>query len=379
MKLIVDENIAFAKEAFLGFGNLRLLNGRSITNTEVKDADVIIVRSITQVDEKLLKNSKVKFIGTTTIGTDHIDLEYLENNNIKFADAKGCNADSVAEYVFTALLKVVSEEQLSLGGKTIGVVGVGNIGSKVVRLAESFGMKVLKNDPPLERKSIGKNYVPLDEILKADIITLHVPLTLEGVDKTHHLLNKENFKKIKSEALIINTARGAAIDNDALLKESSVRNFKLILDVWEDEPSINIRLLKETKVGTAHIAGYSLEGKVNGTKMIYDSFCKYYNREPAWKPELPKIEQTDLRIPEGKTDEEKLYKLFFSIYDIEKDDSQLRNITTCKQNRQAAYFDKLRKEYPVRREFNNYNIRLSNNETHFKPILESFRFKVKSD
>ncbi|MCW9097257.1 MAG: hypothetical protein OQJ93_07700, partial [Ignavibacteriaceae bacterium] len=128
MKLIVDENIAFAKEAFLGFGNLRLLNGRSITNTEVKDADVIIVRSITQVDEKLLKNSKVKFIGTTTIGTDHIDLEYLENNNIKFADAKGCNADSVAEYVFTALLKVVSEEQLSLGGKTIGVVGVGNIG-----------------------------------------------------------------------------------------------------------------------------------------------------------------------------------------------------------------------------------------------------------
>ncbi|MCW8995757.1 MAG: 4-phosphoerythronate dehydrogenase [Psychromonas sp.] len=379
MKLIVDENIAFAKEAFLGFGNLRLLNGRSITNTEVKDADVIIVRSITQVDKKLLKNSKVKFIGTTTIGTDHIDLEYLENNNIKFADAKGCNADSVAEYVFTALLKVVSEEQLSLGGKTIGVVGVGNIGSKVVRLAESFGMKVLKNDPPLERKSIGKNYVPLDEILKADIITLHVPLTLEGVDKTHHLLNKENFKKIKSEALIINTARGAAIDNDALLKESSVRNFKLILDVWEDEPSINIRLLKETKVGTAHIAGYSLEGKVNGTKMIYDSFCKYYNREPAWKPELPKIEQTDLRIPEGKTDEEKLYKLFFSIYDIEKDDSQLRNITTCKQNRQAAYFDKLRKEYPVRREFNNYNIRLSNNETHFKPILESFRFKVKSD
>ncbi|MCW8822516.1 MAG: DUF3410 domain-containing protein, partial [Ignavibacteriaceae bacterium] len=117
----------------------------------------------------------------------------------------------------------------------------------------------------------------------------------------------------------------------------------------------------------------------NGTKMIYDSFCKYYNREPAWKPELPKIEQTDLRIPEGKTDEEKLYKLFFSIYDIEKDDSQLRNITTCKQNRQAAYFDKLRKEYPVRREFNNYNIRLSNNETHFKPILERFRFKVKSD
>jgi erythronate-4-phosphate dehydrogenase len=379
MKLIVDENIAFAKEAFSNFGNLKLLNGRSITNNEVKDADVLIVRSITQVDSELLKNSKVKFIGTTTIGTDHIDLDYLESNKIKFADAKGSNADSVAEYVFTALLNVASEENISLKEKTIGVVGVGNIGSRVVKLAESLGMIVLKNDPPLERKGVGKNYVPLDEIIKADIITLHVPFTLEGVDKTYHLLNKENLKKIKSEALIINTARGSVINNDALLKESSVRNFKLILDVWEDEPSINIRLMEETKVGTAHIAGYSFEGKVNGTKMIYDSFCKYYNIEPTWKPELPKIEKTDLRMPEGKTDEEKLYRLFSSIYDIEIDDSRLRNITNYKPNEQAGYFDRLRKEYSVRREFSNYTVHLSDTETHFKTILENFRFKVKTD
>jgi erythronate-4-phosphate dehydrogenase len=240
-------------------------------------------------------------------------------------------------------------------------------------------MIVLKNDPPLERKGVGKNYVPLDEIIKADIITLHVPFTLEGVDKTYHLLNKENLKKIKSEALIINTARGSVINNDALLKESSVRNFKLILDVWEDEPSINIRLMEETKVGTAHIAGYSFEGKVNGTKMIYDSFCKYYNIEPTWKPELPKIEKTDLRMPEGKTDEEKLYRLFSSIYDIEIDDSRLRNITNYKPNEQAGYFDRLRKEYSVRREFSNYTVHLSDTETHFKTILENFRFKVKTD
>ena len=159
MKLIVDENIAFAKEAFSGFGEVKLLNGRSITNHEVIDSDVLIVRSITKVNQELLKNSKIQFVGTATIGTDHIDLNYLKSNKIAFADAKGCNADSVAEYVFTALLKVATVENISLNNKKIGVVGIGNIGSRVVKLAESIGMKVLKNDPPLERKGSGKNYV----------------------------------------------------------------------------------------------------------------------------------------------------------------------------------------------------------------------------
>jgi erythronate-4-phosphate dehydrogenase len=379
MNLIVDENIAFVKEAFSGIGNLMLMNGRSITKKEVNDADVLIVRSITQVDKELLKNSKVKFIATATIGTDHIDLEYLESNKIKFADAKGCNADSVAEYVFTALLKVTSEENFSLEEKTIGVVGVGNTGSRMVRLAESFGMKVLKNDPPLERKGIGKDYVTLDEALSADVVTLHVPLSQKGTDKTFHLLNGDNLKKIKPGTILINTARGAVIDNDTLLKESSERNFKLILDVWENEPSLNTSLLEKSKVGTAHIAGYSFEGKVNGTKMIYNSLCKYYNIEPIWQPALPKIGQTHLRIPEGKTDEEKLYRLFSSIYDIEKDDSKLKNITNYKPNERAGYFDRLRKEYPVRREFVNYTVNLSEKEKHLKKILESFRFKVKEN
>ena len=248
MKLIVDENIAFAKEAFSSFGELKLLNGRDITNDEVKDANVLIVRSITQVGEKLLKNSKVKFIGTATIGTDHIDLDYLESKKISFTDAKGCNADSVAEYVFTALLKVAIEAKLSLKGKAIGVVGIGNIGSRIVKLAESLGLKVLKNDPPLERKGIGKNYVSLNEILGADVITLHVPLSSEGIDKTIHLFNSENLKRIKTGSIIINTARGSVIDNSTLLRESVKRKFNIILDVWENEPTINIALLENTKV-----------------------------------------------------------------------------------------------------------------------------------
>ena len=250
MILIADENIAFAKEAISGFGELKLLNGRSLTNNEVKDSEVLIVRSITKVNQELLKNTKILFVGTATIGTDHIDLDYLKSKKIAFADAKGCNADSVAEYVFTSLFKVASEEKISLREKTIGVVGIGNIGSRIVKLAESFGMKVLKNDPPLERKGIGANYVALDEILKADIITFHVPLNKEGIDKTYHLIDNEKLKRIKSGTVIINTSRGPVIDNNALLKENEKKNFNLIFDVWEDEPTINTKLLEKVKIGT---------------------------------------------------------------------------------------------------------------------------------
>jgi erythronate-4-phosphate dehydrogenase len=376
MKLIIDENITFAKEAFSSLGNSKLMDGRTLTNKDVQDADVLVVRSITNVNAELLKNSDVKFIGTATIGTDHIDLEYLKNQNIRFADAKGCNADSVAEYVFTALLKVASVKNISLQEKTIGVVGVGNIGSRVVRLAESLGMKVLKNDPPLERKGIGNNYFNLDKILQADIITFHVPLDLDGIDKTFHLLDENNLKRIKNGTIIINSSRGAVIDNQALLAESTVRDFELVLDVWENEPSISTELLSKTKISTPHIAGYSFEGKVNGTNMIYNALCQYLNFQPSWQPILPEIQRKKLRFPEGKTDEEKLYNLFSSIYNIKKDDELLRKIEFLKPNERASYFDLLRKKYPVRREFSNYVVQISENEIHLKSFLENFRFKV---
>lgn len=377
MNLIIDKNIAFAKEAFSFLGNTKLVDGRSLTNKDVKDADVLIIRSVTRVDEHLLDNSKVKFVGTATIGTDHIDLNFLHSKNIVFTDAKGSNADSVAEYVFTGLLKIASKKNISLKEKTIGVVGIGNIGSRVVRLAESLGMNVLKNDPPLERKGIGSNYVSLNEILKADIITLHVPLTFEGINKTFHLLNENNLKEITTNTIIINTSRGAVIDNFALLKETSKKNFQLIIDVWENEPLINNELLIITKIATPHIAGYSLEGKVNGTKMIYDALCKFLKINPGWNPELPQVEKPDIILPDGDTDEKKLYRLFSSIYNIESDDLKTREISKLKENEQAGYFDLLRKNYPVRREFSNFTVHLSEKEKHLKQILESFRFKVK--
>jgi len=377
MNIVVDENIAYAKKAFSEFGDVHLVDGRKITNCQLKNVDALIVRSITNVNSNLLDGTKVKFVGTATIGSDHIDLNYLEKNNITFADAKGCNADSVAEYVFTTLLKIAADQNIRLNKKSIGVVGIGNIGSRVVRIAEALRMLVLKNDPPLERKGIGKKYVSLDEILQADIITMHVHLNKGGRDNTVHLLNKDNLNQIRNGAIIINTSRGVVINNNALYNITQSKKLYNILDVWENEPGVNIDLLNITKIGTAHIAGYSLEGKINGTKMMYEALCNFKGKPPSWIPELPEVENKELVLDDSKGDESKLYNLLSSVYNIEGDDRRMRNIIKLTREEREKYFDQLRKEYPIRREFSNYTVKLREDELYLKIILETLRFKTK--
>jgi len=376
MNIVVDENVANAKEVFAEFGDVQLVDGRKITSQYLNNIDVLIVRSITNVNSNLLNGTKVKFVGTATIGSDHIDLNYLKKNNIAFADAKGCNADSVAEYVFTALLKIAVDEKIELNKKSIGVVGIGNIGSKVVRIAEAFGMEVFKNDPPLERKGIGENYVSLDEILQADIISLHVPLNKGGQDNTVRLLNGKNLGKIREKTIIINTSRGAVIDNNSLHKMIRNKRLPTVLDVWENEPAVNIDLLNITKMGTAHIAGYSLEGKVNGTRMIYEALCNYTGKTSNWKSTLQEVKKKEVFLDDSKNDELIIYNLLRTAYDIEEDDKRMRNMLKVKREERGDYFDQLRKEYPVRREFSNYIIKLRKGERHLKKFLESLRFKV---
>ncbi len=377
MNIVVDENIAYAKAAFSEFGDVQLVDGRKITNQQLKNVDALIVRSITNVKGNLLDGTKVKFVGTATIGSDHIDLNYLKKNNISFADAKGCNADSVAEYVFTALFKIAADENIRLNKKSIGVVGIGNIGSKVVRIAEALGMLVLKNDPPLERKGIGEKYVSLDEILQADIITMHVPLNKGGRDNTVHLFNKDKLNQIRNGAIIINTSRGVVIDNDALYNITQSKKLYNILDVWENEPTINIDLLSITKIGTAHIAGYSLEGKVNGTVMIYNALCNFTGKPPSWKPELPEVENKEFVLDNSKNDELKLYNLLRAVYKVEGDGTRMRKMIKVKRGERGNYFDLLRKEYPIRREFSNYTVKLREDELYLKKILKTLRFKTK--
>ncbi len=377
MKLVVDENIALAEEAFLQFGDVLLIGGRQITNEILRNADALIVRSITKVDENLLQNTNIKFVGTATIGTDHIDTNCLDKNNIAFADAKVCNADSVAEYVFTALLNIAPREKISFKNKSIGIIGVGNVGSRVEKYAEALGLKVYKNDPPKQRADKGNNYVSLKEALQADIITLHVPLNKTGIDRTFHLLDEEKLNKIKNNTVIINSSRGAVVDNKALLDMIDKKHFKVILDVWEGEPLINTDLLQKVLIGSAHVAGYSLEGKVNGTKMVYDALCRFTNQQNDWEPKLPSVENNIIDVSSVKNLEEKLQLIFKQIYDIETDDSEMREMIEMDNDSKADYFDNLRKDYPLRREFTNYNVLIEETDKQLRGVLEAFRFKVK--
>jgi erythronate-4-phosphate dehydrogenase len=377
MKLVVDENIPQGKEAFGTFGNVVFSAGREITNNLLKDADALIVRSITQVNEELLKKTPVKFVGTATIGTDHIDKNYLEKSGICFADAAGCNAFSVAEYVICAINQYLTTTKKSFSEMTIGVVGCGNVGSKVVEFSKALGMNVLINDPPLERISSEKKFCSFDDTLSADIITFHVPLNKTGIDKTVHLLNETNIGKIKSRAMLINSSRGPVVKNDSLLKRLKEKDDLFsVLDVWEGEPALNEELLDIVNIGTPHIAGYSYEGKMNGTAIIYNKLCDFLKKEKNWKPVYPPIEKTNFLFNTQNNFEEEFNKLTSGIYNILFDNKNLKDSLSVEKELRPKYFDDLRKKYYIRREFKNYSIGLSQNDEKTKEILTNLRFTL---
>jgi len=375
MKIVVDENVAFAEEAFSKFGEVRLMQGREIDHSVLKDADALIVRSITKIDKTLLEGTSVSFVGTATIGTDHVDLEYVNKRSIGFADAKGCNADAVAEYVSTAIFSAAVKKNISLKDKTIGIVGVGNIGSRVAKYAQTFGLKVLMNDPPRQKKESNTAFVSLEEILTADIITIHTPLTYEGEDKTFHLFNRSNLVHVKEGTIFINASRGEVVDNTALSDLFDKKKPTVILDVWENEPNIDRELIKKVLFATPHVAGYSLEGKINGTKMMVEAMNKFFNKNILWQPTLPECENPAITVSANLSIEETLYSLFKEIYDIEKDSKRLKTFSGNKESL-GKYFDTLRKEYPLRREFTNYSIKANVLSERLEKILKVLRFNL---
>ena len=376
LKITVDENIANAEEVFSGLGEVELLSGREITNEILIDSNVLIVRSITNVNENLLEGTKVKFVGTATIGKDHIDVEYLNNNNIAFIEAKGCNAEAVKEYVFTAITEVLVQKKLRFKDLSLGIIGVGNIGSIVAKCADALGMKTILNDPPLKRKTGNEIYKDLNEALQADIITLHVPLNREGTDKTFHLFDYANLNLLKNNSILINSSRGSIIDNEALEKIIDKKNLTVILDVWENEPEINSSLLKKVFIGTPHVAGYSYEGKINGAMMIYSALCRFLNKEESYSIKPLKVDNSVIEVTKNESIEISLQKIFGKIYDIRKDDNDLRKSLDEEKDETGKYFDKLRKGYPLRREFSNYTVKAPKEDQELRNILSAFRFKI---
>jgi erythronate-4-phosphate dehydrogenase len=384
MKIVADANIPFVKECFSSVGEVTVVGGREMTPSVVADADALLVRSITPVGEKLLAGSKVRFVATATIGFDHVDIDFLRRNNIGFASAPGSNANSAAEYVIAGLLDIGQKYALDLEGRSIGIIGVGNVGGRVAKKCEAMGMAVCLNDPPLKRQTGDAKYLPLEKLFDCDFITFHTPLTFEGPDKTYHLADEKFFKSLKQRCTLVNASRGSVVDSSAL--KSAIRSGRLravMLDVWENEPDIDIELLKMVDLSTPHIAGYSLDGKIAGMIMIYKAACEYFAVEPKFdlKDFLPEPAVPELKVnPNIANDQDALLSSVQKIYRIDKDDTRLRRVLDKPAENRGEYFDSLRKNYPVRREFQNTRVVLKDTNANLAKKLIGIGFKeVKSE
>ncbi len=373
MKIVADDKIPFLKGVLEPFADIIYLPGREITRRVLIDADALIIRTRTKCSEDLLNGTPVKFIGTATIGFDHIDIEYCRKKNIFWTNAPGCNSSSVQQYIAAALLKMASEFRLNLKDTTIGIVGIGNVGSKVEKLARIIGMNVLRNDPPRARSEGEKDYVSLGRILyESDIVTLHVPLNFVGQDCTYHLFNGRAFKKLKKNSWFINASRGEVVETAALKKVlDSGKLGGAILDVWENEPDIDLELMSKTFLATPHIAGYSTDGKANGTSIVINSLCRHFNLPlKEWYPgDVPGPEKPFITINcKGLGDEDILREAVFQTYNIDEDNIKLRF--------NPADFEKQRGDYPLRREFKAFTINLISGTKQIKSKLEGLGFKV---
>jgi erythronate-4-phosphate dehydrogenase len=354
MKIVVDENIPFAQQILSQHGEVVALDGRTMQSAHLRDADALLVRSVTPVNAQLLSEAKqLKFVGTATIGTDHVDQVLLKELGINFASAPGCNAIAVGEYVTTALLAAANERQQSLQGKSIAIVGAGNTGSQLAKRAKALGMQVLLYDPPLKQQGLCEQSVSFAQVLSADVISLHVPSTKSGEFPTYHMFAQEQLQQLKPSQILINACRGDVIDNQALLKQAE-RGLSplLILDVWEGEPVVLKELVDHAFIATPHIAGYSLEGKMRGTSMVYQAMCQTLNLDYQDNSDSllnqPEFQQLSLN---GRLNQAKLTKLTQFVYDIFADDRRFRRFGLQPQG-----FDRLRKNYPQRREFSSLQL-----------------------
>jgi erythronate-4-phosphate dehydrogenase len=399
MKIVIDRNMPYAKEAFSTLGEVFARDGRQLTIADVRDADALFTRSTTRISAALLAGSSVRYYGSAVIGTDHIDIPYLEKQQIPWVAAPGCNAESVANYVTSALLWLGGQHRFTLKGKTIGIIGCGNVGSKVLRHAEALGLKILVSDPPLQReKGEGRReeipFVSLQQLLaESDIVTCHVPLTKTGPDATFQMLDTPQFAQMKPGVIFINAARGAILSTDALLAVLGTRIAHVVMDCWEGEPTYRTDLLARVDIATPHIAGHSYEGKVNGTKIIYKAYlawlaetadpvlrerAKELLREEAIEKlfALPPPPVPHIDLPSIKESEEVLRQAVLRVYDIEADSLRLKRSCVEDAMARAAAFDQQRSKYPMRREFTSTTVTLGKASPELRATLQGLGFKV---
>ena len=361
MLIVADENIPLIEEFFASFGEIRRLPGRQITRADVHDADVLLVRSVTRVDRELLEGSAVKFVGTCTIGTDHLALDDFEHAGIQWASAPGCNARGVVDYVLGSLLTLADIEGADLAQRTYGVIGAGEVGGRLVRVLRDLGWKVQVCDP-LRQAAEGGDYVSLEQIIEqCDVISLHTPLSKSGDFATWHLLDEARLNRLKPGTWLINASRGPVVDNAALRNVLNAReDLQAVLDVWEGEPQVDVELADLCVLATPHIAGYSLDGKQRGTAQIYQALCAFLGQTPQVQladllpaPWLAKVE-----LSANSDQAWALAMVCRGVYDPRRDDADFRRTLTGPVDQQKQAFDALRKHYPVRREIEGLTVHI---------------------
>lgn len=357
MKILADENIPLVKEFFQAIGNVVTRAGRTIQAEDVRDAKALLVRSVTNVNEALLRDSNVEFVGTCTIGVDHLDQTWLQSNQIEFLSAPGCNANSVVEYVYAALCYL----DVDWRNKKFGIIGCGNVGGLLYKRLKLQGVNCYCYDP-LRSDDQNTDLTSLENVLACDIISMHTPLTKTGEHPSFHLISLPELEQLKAGAVLINCGRGSVINNADLLSFLKVRSdVRVVLDVWEPEPDISLDLLDKVSLGSPHVAGYSYDGKLKGTEMIYQALCKHLHRDATLSLSqlVPALTNNKLVLAEGMAEWEQIKQLISQVYSIADDDKRLRDLAqrarAGKENF-AEGFDNLRKHYPTRREFQNYAI-----------------------
>ncbi len=369
MKIVADERIAALDESFGRCGDLVSLPGRRITKQHLLDADALLTRTVTRVDRALTEGTTVRFVGTATIGTDHMDTRYLDHQGIRWAAAPGCNADATAQYTLAHFLLACQRLSRNPLSQRFGIVGCGNVGSRLRRLLESLGIEVIACDPPLEARG-EPGFSSMEEIYQCDVVSLHVPLTHGGRWPTHHLFNAQSFSRLGPGKLLINACRGDVLEAASLIKWIEGGGHAA-LDVWPHEPEIDPQLIEMALVATPHIAGYSLDGKLRATSMIFEQFCQTFNLQgyrEITPSEVPELDLQALEYPD-------LEQVILQVCPVERDDRAMRRRMGISGIDRIREYDALRSHYPERRDFACWRL-LGKPEAGLESRLQKLGFSI---
>lgn len=378
LSIICATSVAGGREAFSTMGEVTMVPESEIDAAVIKGVDILVSRSKVNVNDRLLEGSTLAFYGTATAGFDHVDVNALERRKIAWSQAPGSNANSVAEYVLAVLSHLALQRDVYWEGKTLGIIGAGQVGSRLAIVAEAFGLRVLLNDPPLRQKTGKACYRQLFEVLEqSDIVSLHVPLNDAGDFATRRMADAVFFAAMKTGAVFINASRGEVVDESALARAAVKGVFSaIILDVFDHEPDININTLKLALLASPHIAGYSLDGRLKGTEMIYQAACRHFGIRPSWQiPEVLKPEKLTIESPARGS--QALYQTILKAYNPEADDRRLRALPADIPMRK--HFQSLRQNYPERREFRHFSVAGAQDNDALTAALIKTGFKIHSD